>query len=169
MESKFISPLLLKTAGVPEEKFLIPRCENSRGGLILGAASLLGALTFFVHPVVYLYLLVALVLFAIFCTFIEAGVLCILFVTPFLGLFEHPTIILGSMLSALIFGYLIKWIRGKRVFDFRITDVPILIFTLLMLCGGIITTGGLTSFQYSLLFCIVLISVFAIVNVIRTA
>lgn len=168
--SKIVRPVLRNFCGVPENKFNVTEAINKSDSyfvsIILGI--LTGGITHFISPT--MILLGMLVLFGIllFMSFPELGLLISIFAVPFLSLFERPTVILLCMISVNAISYICKVFIGKRSFRFRMSDAIVLIFGLLFLFGGIITSGTRESLNAAITYALLTVVYFLVVNLFNT-
>jgi len=145
LDSVLIGSLLKTAMGVTQINYanakatVIPR----RSAFFIGA--LLGILTFFATPHLFLVVLLISVLVMIIVNIPEFGVVFGVFVLPYLSLFKHPTAIAASLIVLLILSTLLKILRGKRTYRLEPLDIYVAVFLLLTVLGGIITTGGVYS------------------------
>ena len=130
--------------------------------LILGAG--LGCCTFFYHPVtVPLYTaLVALVL--IVWHIPEAGVLFALASVPFWWCTGYPAQCAVAISLVTLIGYAGKLLLGRRVLHVRLVDFTVLIFGLVLVIHGVMTSAGITSAMYIVGYVVMLAMYFPIVN-----
>lgn len=158
--------LLQKTLGVSESKFEVS--DIKRGNeytfpMILGV--LLGALSIFVDPLILTFAPAVIALIAIIFYSPEAGVVITFIGLPVATFFGNDTVLIVSILlfSA---SYLVKLARGKRIIRFEITDLLIMLFALVIICGGIKSdANAITTIVYPL---IVIFGSFVIGNLMRT-
>ncbi len=166
---RMTSALFIDVFGYKDENF-----ENKYGkksarpaiSILLGLGA--GLSTFVLHPMLILVFLLALVLCSIIVITPEAGVLLAIFGLPFFSLISNPTIVLTALVLITAFSYIIKLVRGKRIFKLELLDISVLCFILIMLFSGVVTVGGRSSYNASLISCVLAFGYFLVVNLIRT-
>lgn len=166
MKSRLLRPMLEGFAGVSENDFSDVQSVNGETGYFLAITLgiLSGGMTYFTSP-----LNILLVLFMLFAVITvikipELGVLLTIFVSPFLELFEHPTVILVSLVLVDFIAYMLKVLVGKRLFRFRLTDALVCLFGLLFAMGGVVTSGGISSFRSAMTYAVLMLCYFMVVN-----
>lgn len=169
-ESLFLRPLLEDCAGIPEEKFDgMPASKSNSGyfaAIIWGI--LTSALTYYISPLKIVFAILLIVSVGIVFNFPEVGVISTVFIAPFLGFFEHASTLLAVMVIVSALSYGLKLIVGKRSVKFRLVDIMLVIFSALILAGGIITSGGEKSLASAIMYVILLLMYFLVVNLINT-
>lgn len=156
--------------GMSDDKFN-DDVVNGRNGAYFVAVivgMLAAGVTYFVSPLTVIMVLVALFVSALVFNFPEIGVLGTIFVAPFLGFFDNPTMILGTMVGVTAISYFAKFIVGKRAFTVRMIDLLVMLFMLLMLLGGVITMGGAESLRSALMYVLLMMGYLLVVNLINT-
>lgn len=169
LESAILRPILLNVAGIPREQL-----ENRRSvgggrnnvGFILGM--LVGALTYFMPPHYMLIGSLALVAVILVFVFPEIGVLAMIGLLPYLTILSHPSIMLAGMVLLTTFSYLIKLLRGKRVFRVELLDVGVMLFAVAFLFGGLVSFSGTGSLKTTAIYICFMLGYFLVVNLIRT-
>ncbi len=139
---------------------------KARFGIILGVV--LGLLGFLVSPVTVSVILLSAGLFVLVLSTPEFGLSLVIFLLPFLFVFEHPTIVLCAAIIICYISYLRKLALGKRSFRFRPSDLFVLLFGMFYLGGGIFSfaTGSISYESALAYFCI--ISVYFLVSNLMT-
>ncbi len=169
-KSGMIRPLLELSGGVPENKFKNVNPKNKDNSYF--AAVILGILaawtTAFVSPATVLAAVAAIVAISIFMYFPEIATLSTIFVSPFLGLLEHPTVALALLVGISFLSYFSKVAVGKRGFRFQFIDFLMLVFGGMMFFGGIFTAGGRDSFKSALVYSSFMLIYTLIRNLINT-
>lgn len=140
--------------------------RRSGTAILLGLLS--GMLTFIVEPMRIILFIAVFALVTLIVTTPEIGILISLFSLPFLSFFSYPTVLLAALVILTAFSYLIKLIRGKRVFKLELPDLFVLLFLLMLLFSGIVTVGGAASRKSALMSCLLMLGYFLTVNLIRT-
>ena len=139
---------------------------NATSAFLLGSA--FGVAGFFVSPFRLLLALFGVVLFFLLLSSPEFCLLSSVFLAPFLIFFEHPTLLLASILIIGMVGYAAKLLIGKRLFSFEPLDIAVLALVLLYLLSCLFTSGGAPSVQDALLSAVLLSGYFLAVNLLTT-
>ncbi len=168
LKSRMLKPVLFDYFGFSRESFMqkknVPRAYAVSA--MLGIS--FGVLTYFISPVYYILAFgIFLALTLVFRT-PELGVLIFVGAIPFSGYFPYPSGLLAFGVLTVGFAYLIKWIRGKRVFKLRLLDKAVLLLAVLFIMGGIVSVGGNGSFESAMLYATLLGSYFLIANLLRS-
>lgn len=169
LESAIFRPLLLHVAGIPREQLenrRIPGGGRNNVAFILGM--LVGALTYFVPPDLMLMAFFGIVAVMVVVCFPEVGVLAMIAFLPYLTILPHPSIMLAAMVLMTSFCYLIKLMRGKRVFRLELLDVGVALFMLAFLFGGLISFSGTGSLKTTAIYVCFMLGYFLVVNLMRT-
>ena len=148
--SKFITVDLLS---VDETRY--KRDDTKSGGnyfISIVVACVLGLLTYFVDPLMIIFVVAVIATFAIIMCFPEFGIVATLTLLPFAGLLDHPSIAILVIVIFTTCSYVFKLFRGKRIIHFDLMDVLVTIFGAMFLFGGVFTTGGINSLQSGLLY-----------------
>lgn len=142
--------------------------KNKHGGssVLLGIAA--GVFTFIVHPISIILGFAACVAVILIMYAPEIGVLICLFGLPFFSFLENPTLSLIALVLITVASYLIKLIRGKRIFKVELIDCSVIIFLILTYFSGAISVGGRDSLISAVVACILGCIYFLVVNLIRT-
>ncbi len=169
LQSAIMRPLLLHVAGIPREQLenrYTPGGGRNNVAFILGM--LVGTLSYFIPPYLMLAGFSVLVAVTIVFVFPEIGVLAMIGVLPYLTVLPHPSIALGGMVLMTTFCYLIKLIRGKRVFRVELLDVGVMLFAFAFLFGGLVSFSGRGSLSMTAIYVCFMLAYFLVVNLIRT-
>lgn len=142
--------------------------KNKRGGssVLLGIAA--GVFTFIVNPTNILLVLALCVAAVLIMCAPEIGVLICLLGLPFFSFLENPTLALIAIVLITVASYLVKLIRGKRIFKIELIDFSVMFFLILTYFSGAISVGGRDSLMSALISCALGCVYFLIVNLIRT-
>lgn len=124
----------------------------------------LGCVTYFVHPLVLINIVLLLVIFVLTMSFPEIGLILIMLILPFANIFENPSIAILIFVAFTTCGFLSKLIRGKRIARFELIDIVSITFSGLLLFGGIFTCGDIVSLYSAELYFAFLFVYFLIVN-----
>lgn len=169
-DSVILRGFLEHSLGVPREKFEY-RVKRSRPtayfiAIIFGIV--LAGVSYFIQPAVIALILLGIIAISVVMIFPEIGVLVSIFCAPFLGMIGNPTYLLVMMVTVTFISYAIKVATGKRTFRFKMTDFLVSVFTLLMIFGGIITSGGDESLDSAMAYASLLLIYFLVVNLMNT-
>lgn len=161
--------IFIEAFGFKNEDFEIPvRKSKKKANFAILIGMILGLLTFFVHPIYFVLAIAFLVVAAMVVVSPEIGILATIFLIPFCSFFKNPSLALAIFVIISTVGYLIKIIRGKRIFKVEILDLVIIIFTVVLFMGGIISAGGVESRNAALISCVLILGYFLVVNLMRT-
>lgn len=164
LESRSADLLLFKFLGISEESLKREKVNDHPIGVLSIVLGLLtGLATTFVSPFKVLLAAVVLILMCIAITSPESGLVCIIAVLPFLS--EG---FLQAAVFYLMICYVLKVLRGKRVFKFELADYTVLIFALLTLVGGIFSVAPEFSRGYAPVIATYICIYFLIVNTVKT-
>ena len=92
----------------------------------------------------------------------EAGVIGVCLLLPFL-----PTMALAGLMCLVMFSCLVKFLCGKRVIKLSLIDLPVFLFAILTLFGGIFTRSSSSAKKMLLMICFMM-AYFVIKNLIRS-
>ena len=162
--------LLEDCAGLSDNKFeeeCPVKNKHSYFAAILSGI-LTGGLAYFVSPLKIVSIIGFACLICLFLNFPEMGVICTIFATPFLGFLNYPSTVLIIMVGITAISYFIKVAVGRRTLTVRLVDVFVLLFAILLLAGGIVTSGGQKSLGAAVMYTGLIIMYFLIVNLVNT-
>lgn len=162
LSSPTMGLILFRFFGIRREQIECTEKSDGRFNIPFIAGLLFGVASALVHP---LYLLVGIVLLiAAFAVLIkpEIGVVAILTLLPFI-----PTMVLVAAIIYTTLCWLIKIMCGKRSLKFDFLDGVVLIFMILMLCGGFVSASG-GSLRPALVYTVFMLGYFLVVNLIRS-
>ena len=172
LQKSVIGRLIIEGAfGVSDEtikKYSEARKGKGKGNVMLFLGLVAGVFTFFVHPLSIVLALIFFVLVCFIAVSAEIGVLITIFILPFCSLMDNPTISLCGLVLLTAFFYVIKLIRGKRVFKLEIIDAAVLLFGVLIYFASVFSAGGEGSRNASLVSCTLILGYFLLVNLMRT-
>lgn len=155
--------------GLPEKLFDAKgQKTQSKGNFMFVLGLIAGIMTFFVSPITIVFAIFGTIFIVIVAVAPEIGVLLSVALLPFLSFFEKPTVILCSLILCTTFFYLLKVLRGKRVFKFEILDAFVLIFGAMIMFSSIFSAGTDSSFDEACAAVILLLGYFLLVNLMRT-
>ncbi len=167
--SRMLGALFVDAFGYREEKFDdINLNTDSKTGVAILLGLIAGILTFAITPLSIIIALLFLVVITLVIISPEIGVLICIFGLPFCSFLSNPTLILTSAVILTTFSYVIKLIRGKRIFHLELLDVVVLIFSIIIFFSGAITMGGKASYYAAIVSCVLLFGYFFVVNLMRT-
>lgn len=155
-ESKMMSFLLFRVLGQRREDFEKAEYGEGKKNIAFVLGMFLGALTYFVRPVLIIAALAGILIFYLTLDSPETGLIITLFILPFLIILPHPSIILSLMVLFIAFSYFFKLARGKRVARFDMLDGFVLIFTVTMLLGGAVDSSRSFPLQALLYSCLMI-------------
>ncbi len=167
--SRSARTLLCEAFGFRDESFEVkarPSKLKANAAIVLGMLS--GLLSIVIEPIYIVLVIFSVIFIWLVMSVPEIGVICSLFALPFLSLTDSPSVALAALVSLTAFGYAIKLIRGKRLFRFRLIDLSVLLFTLMIFMSGAVSAGGSDSMNEALLSCVLLMIYFLAVNMLRT-
>ena len=169
-ESVTLRALFEDGLGVPEDKFSEMPRKRIKGAYF--AAVIVGMLasgvTYFADPLTVIGAIAFVFAVCLFISFPEIGVIVTIFIAPFLGFVERPSTILAVMVGITAVSYFLKFIVGKRAFTVRLADVMVLLLGILLLFGGVITAGGAKSLSSAVMYTVLILSYFLVVNLMNT-
>ncbi len=127
------------------------------GGVIGGAVSV------FIPPIyVMLAVPVLLVLYALFA-FPESGAVALFLSVPFLT--SRQLAVFSALLTL---SWLVKLLRGKRIFKISFLDITVIIFGISVFFGGVVSVSAKESAELSRVLLSMMAGYFAVSNLIRT-
>ncbi len=168
VKSKLLSPIMFSGLGVPRDTFTRGIKCPKHYGVATALGMVLGALTYFVDPIYYPITMVVLLAVTVISQFPELGIITWIALLPFSGFLPMPTAILAFVVLVTGISYLVKLIRGKRVFRMRLIDAAVALLMLLYLVGGIVSVGGMRSLASAMIYVVFLMGYFLVVNLMRT-
>jgi oligosaccharide repeat unit polymerase len=110
----------------------------------------------------------AAILLALIAAAPEIGVLFTVISLPFLSFFDNPTWILCALVNLTFIFYVIKLLRGKRVFRLELVDAFVLLFAALIFLSSFFSAGGESSLRTAIVAVTLLLGYFLVVNLMRT-
>ncbi len=165
-----IGKLLIKDClGVSDETLeRNAQARKGKGNLMLFFGLVAGIFTFFIHPLKILLAIFAFVIVMFVAVAPEIGVLLTVFTVPFLSFMSNPTITLCICVLITAFFYVIKLIRGKRIFKLELVDGTVLLFGIIIYFASVFSAGGEGSRNAALVSCTLIAGYFLLVNLMRT-
>lgn len=169
-EGLVIKGVFSDALGIPEARFEPPAVHSGSLAHILAVifGMSAGALTYLVSPISIIVIILILVMTVVIMHFPEIGVLISVILAPLVGFMDHPTTFISSIVAVTSISFLVKVAIGKRYIKFGLTDVMVLIFGVMIFFGGIITAGGVKSFESAIIYISFLAIYFLIVNLMNT-
>lgn len=170
IKKSVIGKLIFENAfGVSDETFKkYAEARKGKGNTMLFLGLLAGVMTFFVHPLDIVLLIIEIAIICLIAVTPEIGVLVTIFVLPFCSFTANPTIALCEIVLLTAFFYGIKIIRGKRVFKLELIDAAVLLFGILTYLASVFSAGGDGSRNAALVSCSLMLGYFLLVNLMRT-
>ncbi len=141
---------------------------KSRGGIMLFLGLVCGVMTFFISPLVILAAILISVVVVLIAVAPEIGVLLSIICLPFFNFFKYQTAILSLLIFVTLIFYVIKVIRGKRVFKLELVDAFVFLFGLVVIFSSIFGADTVSSLEASVIMCTLMLGYFLLVNLIRT-
>lgn len=161
LKNSYIGKLILKITNFSFEE--IPKEKVSDKASIAFATGIVcGVLTYKISLFKILLCVAALVWAYLVIIKPEIGVMTLFFAMPML-----PTMLLASIVIYTSFSYALKLFRGKRIFKFEAPDAMALVFSFLVLCGGLFSLSS-ASIKPSLLMVCLIMSYFLTVGLITS-
>ena len=161
--------LFKQILGFSDESFDSKKSVSQRrGNYMLLIGLILGFLTFVIHPAAIMIIALFAILLALIAVSPEIGVLITVFSIPFLSFFETPTALLAVLIIVTTFFYVIKVIRGKRIFKLELSDVCVLLFAIVIQISAIYSAGERESIAAAGTAFILMLGYFLFVNLMRT-
>ena len=155
--------------GFSEESFDAKKVVvKGKGNFMLFLGLIAGFMTFLVHPAIILLLISLVIALCLVVVSPEIGVLLAIIILPFLTLFENPTVVLCGVILITAASYLLKLIRGKRVFKLELIDAFVLLFSVLVFLSSLFSAGGEVSLNEALVTICLILGYFLMANLMRT-
>ncbi|MCQ2427113.1 MAG: O-antigen ligase family protein [Clostridia bacterium] len=165
--SRFFRPLLTERAGILPEKLGRPALSGGAVPFAVLFGLIIGGMSWFSSPDRVIGINFLLIVLSLLTDYPEIGVKFLIFATPFLSLFERPSLLLGIMLTAVVVGWLAKLLRGRRSLYLGLSDIPVLFLGLAVLLSGF--TGGKDfSFRTAMLETALMLGFFLCSNLVRS-
>lgn len=167
MESRLTGLALRRFMGLRStavKKEVLPR--HSGKAFILGM--IFGLVTFFVPPAQVFLFAGVLTVFFLILNLPEFGLLLTIFLLPFFSFWEHSAAAALAFGGTVLFGTLIKLLRGKRHLKIELIDLAAAGFLLLVLFGGIVTLGGASSFRMAAVYLLFGMLYFAVTVLVKS-
>ena len=155
--------------GLSDESFhngIVKTSKRSNIMMFLGLIT--GLLTLVIHPLHVLFVIFAIVVLCLVAASPEIGVLISIILVPLLSFTKYPTVYLCTFILLTSFFYLLKVIRGKRLFKLELLDIFVFLFGFVIFCSGFFSAGKEASFSSAIVTCSLLLGYFLLVNLLRT-
>lgn len=144
------------------------RVMKRNSGLVFVIGMIFGLITFFIPPARFLGTMAVIALISVITCIPEFGLLFLVFTLPFYSLFRHPTIFAVIICLCVLISTLIKVLRGKRSFAMDPLDSLIFLFIILVFFGGVITFGGIASFNAAITMTVMGLIYFSVTALIKS-
>ena len=167
--SRIMKYILSDTLGIRMENISKKRAKKGGSSVlffVLGVVA--GILTLFVSPFAMLGFIITLVVLGLVFSYPEAGVLVLVFISPFAVFVPYLTGFLVAAVLATMLSYMIKLVRGKRTFSFELVDFAVALFSVLILFGGIASAAPTESVKTGITLVCLMLIYFLTVNLMRT-
>ncbi len=162
-DSRILSFVIFDVLGIKKEKLISKERPIGRSdvsviiGLIMGLISELSS-----PSAVIITILLTVLAYAVLCQ-PECGVITIILAFPFVS--SKALVIISGFVCL---SWLLKLARGKRTFSIMLSDTMFLVFSLVVLLGGIITSSPETSMKTALQMVLVMTVYLTASNLINT-
>ena len=167
--SKITRFIFVRFFGFKEEAFSPKQhAIKYHSNIMIFLGMVLGMLTLVVSPIIIIGVIISFIAISLIVITPEIGVISSLFLLPFFSFSTHPTLILVALVLTTTLSYIIKVIRGKRILRFKLIDIFVIGFTVLIFLSGIISVGGSSSFADMIAACSLLLGYFLVVNLMRS-
>ncbi len=161
--------IFVEAFGLKDEDFeLEPKHYSRLGSLAILLGMILGLGTLFISPFYLPVLIGTVVLTAAILLTPEVGIIVAVFAVPFVSLAKNPSLIIALIVAVSAVGFIIKLIRGKRVFKLELLDLTVALFGVVILMGGAISAGGASSLETALVSIALMLGYFLALNMLRT-
>ena len=171
LESKMMRKVVLDILCIPEEKLKIQKRYGGTVHIFVSAiiAMALGALSYFVDPIVVpLAFMCLIAVLAVFSS-PETGVIITLALTPFMQYMSHPKMVLIIAISLTAISYFAKVFQRRRTISLSPEITMVFLFCAFILAAGSFSVGGGKTFADSLMtVAIILGGFFLTYNLINT-
>lgn len=168
-EGRILRWLIIDVFGISEESL----GRNDASGretvpiaIVLGVV--FGAISYFTGAA--LIICVVLILLGVYLVmkYPEIGVLCTFFVLPFTAMFERGQGATILIVCVTLASYFVKVLCGRRRIRLELLGTVILIFALILSCGGLFSAGDEASSQSAAVLTVFAFSYIALVNLLRS-
>jgi len=166
-ESRIFERQLTGSVGILPERLGRPPLGRGAVSVSVSAGVVCGLLSVVMTPDKALSIVLLILFLAFLTDYPETGIKLLIPLTPFLSMFERPSLMLGILFSAVVAGWGAKLLRGRRSLYPGLSDIPVVLLTLSMILSGI-TNGSDFSVSTALLQTALIFGYFACANLIRS-
>ncbi|MBQ7293006.1 MAG: O-antigen ligase family protein, partial [Clostridia bacterium] len=168
-ESQVMSSLLFEAFGIQKDLLNEQKGNRNRVYLLPVLFGLcFAALSYFVMPVWIAFVGLSLLAVLLILLFPELGVLVLMAVIPLASFVSHPSVLLLLLVGVTLFSYIVKLIRGKRVFKMKAVDFAVAGFAVIRFSSGFFAAGGSAALIKAVVDCGLLCAYFPVVNLMRS-
>lgn len=168
-KSRLLRTVYYSTLRIHEARFIQ---TQQRSGAKYNAAvisgMIVGFMTYFISPVSILIVFAVVFVAAVILYQPEAGVLALIIAAPFVSVLPRPTFILAAGVALTTVSCIIKYLRGKRTLKSGLIGAFVMLFAVVILFGGIVGVGGLESLKSAVMYAVLMLGYFLVVNLLRT-
>lgn len=153
IDSKAMRKVVLDILCIPAEKLKIQKRYGGTVYIFISAiiAMALGALSYFIDPIVVPVLFMCLIAVLAVFSSPETGVIITLALTPFMQYMSHPRAVLVIALCLTAISYLCKVMQRRRTISLSPEITMVFLFSAFILVAGAFSVGGIKTFADSLL------------------
>ncbi len=168
-KSVIMHSILIETLGITEESLnTTPSKLSEKYALPFLCGIISGLLTYLFGALIVMISIIAVIAISMIIMLPEIGILCVALLTPFFSHNAEYVYVINIFIIVTAISYLLKLIRGKRTMQFKLLDLMVLIFGLLVLFGGIVSSGGELSKTHAENLSLLIVCYFLIINMIKT-
>lgn len=160
--SKYVAVEILKLDETKYQKNEL--ISGGSYGIVFAISSILGLITYLVSPWSIITAVLLCLVFVVLMSFPELGIILSLGFIPLSSLFERPSFAILLIIAFTAFGYFFKLLRGRRIINFELIDVFVLMFGITILLGGVFTSGGIESLFAGITYFVFILIYFLVVN-----
>lgn len=165
LEGRMSRYVIVKLLSLEEGKFEAD--EEESGGsysLAFSIPALLGFSTYVIDPMIFVVIALSVVGISVIISFPELSIMATIIFIPLANVFENPTVAISLLLVFAVVGYILKFIRGKRVLRFELIDLFVLALAGFYFVGGVFSYGAEQSLFSALTYTVFMAIYFLIVN-----
>lgn len=161
-ESGVFRKIVLSFLAIPEEKLRPGKRIGGAVHMLISATIGLAfaGLTYFLHPAYILAIIVVITVFCLISANPESGVALTLVAIPFLQYIPNSAVFLAALVIVTVYSYASKILKRRRVLEFSIEGIIVVIFSGFILVAGLFSVGGYKTFVDSALAVIIIIGAF---------
>ena len=167
-KSFFFGKLIVSALGVSDGG--IRKVEQTGGAgyvVVIPLGMALGAIGALISPLWLLVGFIALLLVMMVLSIPEAGVVMLIFATPFVGFLPNSELAFVFVIVLAFVAYFGKLLRGNRAFHLEVQDIPVLLIAFFFLLSGF-SFAGQSAWRGALLSALLTTAYFLVVNLIAT-